>query len=77
MCTKGGRGNAKKQIAWGFAGLGTRPLYGQGVLQGEYPKKQIPKESPKEVTAYNQVFYPESGCLLRRYSRDKAPLGAF
>ncbi len=23
----------------------------------EYPKKQIPKESPKGITAYNQVFY--------------------
>ena len=39
----------------------------------EYPKKQI----SKEVTAYNQVFYPESRSLLRRYSRDNAPSGAF
>ena len=39
----------------------------------EYPKKQI----SKEVTAYNQVFYPESRILQRHYSRDKTPSGAF
>ena len=33
------------------------------------PKKPIPKEE----TAYNQVSYPESRHLLRRYSRAKAP----
>ena len=33
-------------------------------LAREYPKKQI----LKEVTAYNQVFYPESRSLLSRYS---------
>ena len=38
----------------------------------DYPKKQI----SKEVTAYNQVFYPEIRSLLRRYSRDNAPSGA-
>ena len=39
----------------------------------DYPKKQI----SKEVTAYNQVFYPEIRSLLRRYSRDNSPSGAF
>ena len=38
----------------------------------EYPKKQI----SKEVTDYNQVFYPESR-EAKALSRDKAPLGAF
>ena len=41
--------------------------------QRESPQKQI----SKEVTAYNQVFYPESKHLLRRYSRDNTPSGAF
>ena len=39
--------------------------YGHTMLVCEHPKKQIPQESPKEVAAYNHVFYPDSRCLLR------------
>ena len=35
------------------------------------------KPAPKEETAYNQVFYPESRCSLQCYSRDNAPSGTF
>ncbi len=55
------------------AGTGTGNDTTEAAAYGEYPKKQI----SKEVTDYNQVFYPESRSLLRHYSRDKEPSGAF
>ena len=67
------RGRGCKSHAQGTGtGTGTEvPLAtSNGCL--EYPKKQI----SKEVTDYNQVFYPESR-EAKALSRDKAPLGAF
>ena len=41
------------------------------------PLSLSPKQIPQEVSAYKQVLNPERRCVLRHYSRDKAPSGAF